>query len=131
MSFKLPLKKTELTGLNDVLRYGFVCESLELIEREEFHNWFEKTAVLSKIKTYSSSQNTNCFQYLRIPKSSMLSKRFIEDMKYLKIMLSFSMAKISLVQLGEWYAKCIFGLRQTKSTSQRGFDFSPVKIESK
>mgnify|MGYP000253517509 CR=1 FL=1 len=27
------------------------------------------------------------------------------------------------VQLGEWYAKCIFGLHQKKSTSQRGFDF--------
>ena len=27
------------------------------------------------------------------------------------------------VQLGEWYAKSIFGLRQVKSTSQRGFDF--------
>jgi hypothetical protein len=26
-------------------------------------------------------------------------------------------------QLGEWYAKCIFGLKQVKSTSQRGFDF--------
>ena len=27
------------------------------------------------------------------------------------------------VQLGEWYAKCVFGLKQKKSTSQRGFDF--------
>lgn len=27
------------------------------------------------------------------------------------------------VQLGEWYGKCIFGLNQIKSTSQRGFDF--------
>jgi hypothetical protein len=27
------------------------------------------------------------------------------------------------VQLGEWYAKTIFGLKQAKSSSQRGFDF--------
>ena len=27
------------------------------------------------------------------------------------------------VQLGEWYAKCIFGLHQVRSSSQRGFDF--------
>ena len=27
------------------------------------------------------------------------------------------------IQLGEWYAKNIFGLRQEKSSSQRGFDF--------
>jgi hypothetical protein len=27
------------------------------------------------------------------------------------------------VQLGEWYAKIIFGLHQIKSSSQRGFDF--------
>jgi hypothetical protein len=27
------------------------------------------------------------------------------------------------VQLGEWYAKIIFGLHQVKSSSQRGFDF--------
>ncbi|OFZ69501.1 MAG: hypothetical protein A2451_02470 [Bdellovibrionales bacterium RIFOXYC2_FULL_39_8] len=26
-------------------------------------------------------------------------------------------------QLGEWYARCIFALKQIKSTSQRGFDF--------
>ncbi len=27
------------------------------------------------------------------------------------------------IQMGEWYAKTIFGLRQIKSSSQRGFDF--------
>ena len=32
------------------------------------------------------------------------------------------------VQLGEWLTKSIFGLRQEKTSSQRGFDF--LKMES-
>ena len=37
------------------------------------------------------------------------------------------------VQLGEWYAKGIFGLHQKKSSSQRGFDFymDDVRVEVK
>jgi hypothetical protein len=115
------LKKTDITGLNDVLRHGFVCESLELIEREEFHNWFEHQ-FSRKLKRAQARQ----ILIVSVPENSKILDaietvfRGYEIFKNNAVILN---GKNLPTQLGEWYAKCIFGLRQTKSTSQRGFDF--------
>ncbi|MGB0453325.1 MAG: hypothetical protein ACPGJV_06390 [Bacteriovoracaceae bacterium] len=116
--------KKKIEGVNelrDVLELGFVCESLDLREEDSFREWYEK-------------------QFARKLKRSHARKAMIVDFPYNSEILDaietvngaydvFRKNNIILngknlpVQIGEWYAKCIFGLHQNKSASQRGFDF--------
>jgi hypothetical protein len=81
-----------------LLKLGFVYDSFELSNNENFPIWYEKQ--FSK-------------KLLRRDAKKIL-------IVYEQILLN---GKNLPTQLGEWYAKCIFGLKQVKSTSQRGFDF--------
>lgn len=117
----LQKKVQGIESTSKILKKGFVCDSLELFELEVFTKWFEKQfsrklkrAQAKKISILGMPDNKSildavetvnkCYQILR-------SQQILVNGKKLP------------VQLGEWYAKCIFGLHQKKSTSQRGFDF--------
>jgi hypothetical protein len=106
---------------NDLLSLGFVSDSLELFENEKFFKWFEKqfgkklTRAKSKtITILSEPDNKAIFEAISTVNSSY------QILREMQILLN---GKNLPIQLGEWYAKCIFGLHQKKSTSQRGFDF--------
>ncbi len=100
---------------------GFVCDSYELFHSSDFCSWYEKqfsrelkSSLSKNIHIYSLPDNKTIFDSIEdvYKNYSILREQHIlinnENLP---------------VQLGEWYAKCIFGLRQHKSTSQRGFDF--------
>lgn len=106
---------------NELLSNGFISESLELFENENFSKWFEhqfgKKLTRAKSKTItilSEPDNKAIFEAISSVNASY------QILREMQILLN---GKNLPIQLGEWYAKCIFGLHQKKSTSQRGFDF--------
>lgn len=107
--------------INSLLKIGFVYDSFELSSNENFQNWFEKQ--FSK-KLQRKDAKKISIVYIPNNKSILDQIRNInksyEILAHEQILLN---GKNLPTQLGEWYAKCIFGLKQVKSTSQRGFDF--------
>jgi len=114
-------KYPEVHNKEDLLKEGMVYQSYELLENSTFTSWYEKqfsrklSSKLSKNfgllydpdrkAIFSALESVNeCYEVLRKEFILLNSKNFP-------------------VQVGEWYAKCIFGLKQLKSSSQRGFDF--------
>lgn len=117
----LTKKNEKVENLNSVLSLGFVCESLELIEFKEFSDWFERQFSRKLKRTQARD-----VLIVSIPENSKILDAIETVHKGYEIFKENSVilnGKNLPVQLGEWYAKCIFGLRQVKSTSQRGFDF--------
>ncbi|MBT7610432.1 MAG: hypothetical protein HN576_11795 [Bacteriovoracaceae bacterium] len=115
-------KKVEgLTHVGELLSTGFVSESLDLFENSNFSKWFElqfsKKLTRKKVKTITilnEPDNKVIFEAI-----SNVNTAY-QTLREMQILLN---GKNLPIQLGEWYAKCIFGLLQKKSTSQRGFDF--------
>ena len=125
-------KKIEnLGGVDGILKTGMVYNSLEAFLDNSFADWYEK-----------------CFSQKPTPKIvrdiSILHepnvKTLVESMEWINKSYCalreehiITNGKNLPVQIGEWYAKCIFGLEQKKSTSQRGFDFflRNSKVEAK
>lgn len=121
-----PLKylKKQFDEIKDVtflLKKGYVYDSLDLAINENFANWYEKQ--FSK-KLPRREQKRICIVY--VPNNKLILDQIeivnkcYEILGQQQILLN---GKNLPTQLGEWYAKCIFGLKQVKSTSQRGFDF--------
>lgn len=115
-------KKMDLLGsADDLLRKGFVFDSYELFSELKFKEWFERqfarklTRKISKgVSIIHKPNNKLIFDAIEGVNNSY------QTLRSSQILLN---GKNLPVQLGEWYAKCIFGLKQIKSTSQRGFDF--------
>lgn len=119
---KFLCKKVEgLRELKNLLSIDYVCESLEFSDDEIFPEWYEKQfsrklkrAEHKSIHIVYRPKNKEIFNAVE-----SIHKGY-EVLRSSHILLN---GKNIPVQLGEWYAKCIFGLYQVKSTSQRGFDF--------
>jgi len=117
----LQKKVADLKDVNQLLKSGYVYDSLDLNSNENFLSWYEKQ--FSK-KLPRRDQKRICIVY--IPNNKLILGQIEVVTKCYDIL---SQEQILLngknlpTQLGEWYAKCIFGLKQVKSTSQRGFDF--------
>ncbi len=117
----LQKKVPDLKDVGQLLKSGYVYDSLDLNSNENFLVWFEKQ--FSK-KLPRRDQRRICIVY--IPNNKLILDQIEVVTKSYEIL---SQEQILLngknlpTQLGEWYAKCIFGLKQVKSTSQRGFDF--------
>lgn len=114
-------KAPEACKKPEMLRAGFVYQAFDLFGGEKFNPWFEKQ-FSRKLKRGHSKTIT----ILHLPNNKaildaveMVNKCY-EILRDQQIILN---GKKLPVQLGEWYAKCIFGLEQRKSASQRGFDF--------
>lgn len=117
----LQKKFPELKDVSSVLKLGYVFDSLELSNNEKFSEWYEKQflkklprSTARKISLIYVPNNKLIFDQIQVVHKAyeILSKE--------QIILN---GKNLPTQLGEWYVKCIFGLKQIKSTSQRGFDF--------
>jgi hypothetical protein len=115
-------KKIEgLSSVGELLATGFISESLELFENENFSKWFEKqfSKKLTRKKAVSITILSEPDNKVIFEAISNVNKAY-QTLREMQILLN---GKNLPIQLGEWYAKCIFGLLQKKSTSQRGFDF--------
>ncbi|MDO9181250.1 MAG: hypothetical protein Q7U04_02520 [Bacteriovorax sp.] len=111
----------EYKDINSLLRIGFVYDSFELSNNEYFQIWFEKQFSKKLLR-----RDAKKISIVYVPNNKLildqiqLVNRSYEILAHQQILLN---NKNLPTQLGEWYAKCIFGLKQVKSTSQRGFDF--------
>ncbi len=120
--FKYLQKKfPELKEVQAILKLGYVFDSLELSNNAKFSEWFEKQflkklprSTAKKISLIYIPNNKLIFDQIQIV------HRAYDILWKEQILLN---GKNLPTQLGEWYVKCIFGLKQIKSTSQRGFDF--------
>ncbi|MBC7711740.1 MAG: hypothetical protein H7177_00275 [Rhizobacter sp.] len=117
----LQKKLPEYKDINSLLRVGFVYDSFELSNNEAFQVWFEKQFSKKLLR-----RDAKKISIVYTPNNKMildqigLINKSYEVLAQEQILLN---GKNLPTQLGEWYAKCIFGLKQVKSTSQRGFDF--------
>tara|TARA_R110000868_G_scaffold20678_1_gene87109 strand:- start:2174 stop:2998 length:825 start_codon:yes stop_codon:yes gene_type:complete len=116
------IKKVEsLKDAKTLLKAGFVMDSLELFGDDTFADWYEKQ--FSKKLLRKIAKEVTLFQ---LPHNKEIFgaieqvHRSYDILRSQQILLN---GKNLPVQMGEWYAKCVFGLEQIKSTSQRGFDF--------
>lgn len=114
-------KISELDDKFSLLKKGFVSDALDLYDQPAFSDWYEhqfgrklKRSEAKKITIIYLPDNKRIFDAIELVNKSydiLRTEHIILNNKNLP------------VQLGEWYAKAIFGLDQLKSTSQRGFDF--------
>ncbi|MBF0315516.1 MAG: hypothetical protein HQK50_05875 [Oligoflexia bacterium] len=118
---KLVPPATPLEDYRDLLAHGMVVVSYDFIEDNHFRDWYEKQfgkkltpkAARKILLIYKPNQKS-------IFASLEAVNRSFEVLRAEKILIN---TKNLATQLGEWYCKCVFGLSQIKSTSQRGFDF--------
>ncbi len=114
-------KHKDLSDSSDLLKKGFIFDSYDFLEYGKFKNWYE-TQFSRKLTKKLSGQ----IYIIHLPLNKFIFEAIetvyknYEVLRKEQILLN---GKNLPVQLGEWFAKCIFGLRQKKSTSQRGFDF--------
>lgn len=114
-------KLPECKDIYSLLRLGFVYDSFELSNNENFQLWYEKQFSKKLLR-----KDARKISIVYVPNNKLildqigLVNRSYEILAHEQILLN---GKNLPTQLGEWYAKCIFGLKQVKSTSQRGFDF--------
>lgn len=114
-------KYPEIQTKEDLLKEGLVYQSYELLENNHFTAWYEKQ-FSRKLNTKLSKH----FGLLYDPDRKAIFgalEKVNEAYEILRKEFLLLNSKNLPVQVGEWYAKCIFGLRQLKSSSQRGFDF--------
>jgi len=117
----LSKKDNSITDKSDLLKKGLVCDAYDLYDRKDFATWYEnqfsrklKRSDAKGISIIYMPDNKKIFDAIELVHSSyeiLRNENIIMNNKNLP------------VQLGEWYAKAIFGLEQVKSSSQRGFDF--------
>ncbi len=111
----------DIQSVKELQSIGFNFSSFDFLEEPDFETWYEaQFSKKVKIKMGKS------MAIMHLPNEHEISQ-MVEDAgrMYDKFRDSFIVvnSKNLPVQLGEWYAKNIFGLKQIKSTSQRGFDF--------
>ncbi len=111
----------ELEHPTQLQEIGFIYSSHSFLENEDFEKWYEHqfskrltTRLAQKIALLHWPEHKSIFDAV-----AGVNKHYEELRKHLILINGKNLP----VQLGEWFAKVIFGLKQVKSTSQRGFDF--------
>ena len=127
----LSKKIDDLGGVDGLLRAGMVYDSLAPFLDGAFTDWYQDH--FSQKPTPKVLRNISVLHEpnvkLMVDSIDMVNKSY----SILRREHIVTNGKNLPVQLGEWYAKSIFGLEQRKSTSQRGFDFflKDSKVEVK
>ncbi|MAF77176.1 MAG: hypothetical protein CME60_03380 [Halobacteriovoraceae bacterium] len=131
---KFLCKKHESLGTKESLfKVGYVCDAFDLYDQPAFEKWYEHQ-FSQKLKRTQAKEVTILYMpdNKRIFDAIELVNQSYDVLRNEHIILN---NKNLPIQLGEWYAKCVFGLDQVKSTSQRGFDFllhgkrAEIKVE--
>jgi hypothetical protein len=126
------LKKTQdIKDIADLQENGFVYSSLTYLDISSFDSWFQK--MFNKKLQAKKRKQIGIIHYpdtKKIFEAVEIVDQVYSILKNYKVLVN---GKNLPIQLGEWYAKSIFGLKQIKSTSQRGFDFysNDKKVEVK
>jgi hypothetical protein len=111
----------EVQNLNQLKAEGFVFSSYDFLEVNEFDLWYQ-----NQFNKRLSSKVMKNLGILHFPDQKAIFDtvevvhQTFQILKDHKVLMN---GKNLPIQLGEWYAKIIFGLHQIKSSSQRGFDF--------
>jgi len=114
-------KITKISNEESLQKVGFVYSSADFLDSPEFNDWYRTQ--FNKKLTLKAKRSIGVFHY---PDEVSILKAIntVTDMyDILRDKHVINNGKNLPVQLGEWYGKCIFGLKQIKSSSQRGFDF--------
>lgn len=114
-------KITSLTTMRDLQIAGFSFSSASFLELESFSEWYKKQ--FGKRFTQKHYSQMGILHYPKEEKILSIVEKVSRCYDDLKTEHVINNGKNLPVQLAEWYAKLIFGLKQIKSTSQRGFDF--------
>lgn len=117
------LKKVDgFSDSKDLMKDGYVHDSFDLFTgNQHLLNWYESNFSRKLKRTVAKN-----FTVLHLPNNKAIFDAIETVNKCYEVLTNEQIiinGKKLPVQLGEWYAKCIFGLTQRKSTSQRGFDF--------
>ena len=111
----------EIQSLNQLKSEGFVFSSYDFLEMNEFDQWYQ-----TQFNKRLSSKVMKTLGIMHMPDQKAIFDtvevvhQTFQILKDHKVLMN---GKNLPIQLGEWYAKIIFGLHQIKSSSQRGFDF--------
>ena len=115
------IKKKIIKKTDELQSSGYVQTPLDNFDEESFKKWFESqfskkcdVGQLSQISIFHLPNMNGIFS--SVEQMSKCYEEFREN-------LILKNRKKLPVQLGEWLTKSIFGLRQEKTSSQRGFDF--------
>jgi hypothetical protein len=117
----LKKKMPEITSVENLQAQGYIFSSSDILDESDFKDWYS-----TQFSRRLTLKDAKLVGILHIPDSKQIFDAVNQiDKCYGMLRESFVIlnGKNFPVQLGEWYAKCIFGLKQLKSTSQRGFDF--------
>lgn len=114
-------KVTNVTTMRDLQVIGFTFSSASFIDLESFSEWYKKQ--FGKKFTQKHFTQMGILHYPPENKILKIVEEVSKCYSALKTEHVINNGKNLPVQLAEWYAKIIFGLKQVKSTSQRGFDF--------
>lgn len=112
---------SEIKGIDDLKAEGFVYSSFDFLELANFDDWY-----LKQFQKKLSAKAAKTVGILHLPDQKAIFDTVAIVHKTHQILKEHKVVingKNLPVQLGEWYAKIIFGLHQVKSSSQRGFDF--------
>lgn len=104
-----------------LIKYGFVYDSYELFDPKVFKEWYESQFSRKLKRAYAKR-----VLFLHLPDNKQIFDAIEEVNRSYEVLANQKVLinnKKLPVQLGEWYAKSIFGLQQRRSSSQRGFDF--------
>lgn len=114
-------KETSVENLKKLQENGYVFSSLNYLELPRFDKWYQ--ARFNKKLAAKQRKSIGIVHYpdtTKIFEAVEIVNQVYSILKNYKVLVN---GKNLPIQLGEWYAKSIFGLKQVKSTSQRGFDF--------
>lgn len=114
-------KEDTIQGLDDLTNLGITYSSFDHSEQDIFKSWYEKQ--FQRKLLVKDRRNIRILYFpdhLEIFNSLEIIQQKYDILRKAHILLN---GKNFPVQIGEWYAKAIFGLVQVKSSSQRGFDF--------
>ncbi len=114
-------KFTKIKNSSDLKEVGFVYSSADFLDDDEFSDWYKEQ--FNKKLTLKAKKNIGILHYPDELAIYAAIENIVATYKVLRTRNVINNGKNLPVQLGEWYAKCAFGLRQIKSSSQRGFDF--------
>lgn len=100
---------------------GYVASSLDYLDVPAFDKWWQDQ--FNRKLFQKDRKNISIIHYpdnKKIFDAVEVVHNMYQVLKDHKVLMN---GKNLPIQLGEWYAKTIFGLDQRKSSSQRGFDF--------
>jgi len=125
-------KHPDIKSIGTLQGKGYVYSSLDFLELKSFESWYEK-----QFNKKLDPKNKKLIGIVHLPDTKKIFEaveivnQVYQILKDHKVLVN---GKNLPIQLGEWYAKSILGLRQVKSSSQRGFDFftdNEKKVEVK